>query len=111
VGGDRLRREHGAAPLAASAAPASRACGDAASVRGWNIGACVPGDGLDRHPTRDPCVLVVGFRLRAVRGWGHAAFRAESLLNTPFLPASRALSPNCGWPTISVAVTGPVRVG
>jgi hypothetical protein len=38
---------------------------------------------IDRHATGDPCVLVVGFRLRAVRGWGHAAFRAESLLNTP----------------------------
>ena len=31
----------------------------------------------------DPCVLVVAFRLRAVKGWGHAVFRAESLLNTP----------------------------
>jgi hypothetical protein len=31
----------------------------------------------------DPCVLVVSFRLRGVRGWAHAAFRAESLLNTP----------------------------
>lgn len=30
-----------------------------------------------------PCVLVVGFRLRRVRGIGHALFRAESLLNTP----------------------------
>ena len=30
-----------------------------------------------------PAVLVVGFRLRWVRGWGHAVFRAESLLNTP----------------------------
>jgi hypothetical protein len=38
---------------------------------------------VDRDATRDPCVLVVGFRLRAVRGWGHAAFRTESLLNTP----------------------------
>jgi hypothetical protein len=28
------------------------------------------------------CVLVVTFTLRAVRGWGHAVFRAESLLNT-----------------------------
>jgi hypothetical protein len=37
---------------------------------------------VDRVPT-DPCALVVGFRLRGVRGWGHAAFRAESLLNTP----------------------------
>jgi hypothetical protein len=31
----------------------------------------------------DPCALVVGFRLRAVRGWGHAVFRWESLFNTP----------------------------
>lgn len=38
---------------------------------------------VDRDATRDPCVLVVGFRLRAVRGWGHAVFRWESLLNTP----------------------------
>jgi len=37
----------------------------------------------ERGATRDPCVLVVEFRLRAVRGWGHAAFRRESLLNTP----------------------------
>jgi hypothetical protein len=38
---------------------------------------------LDRGATLDPCVLVVEFRLRAVRGRGHAAFRRESLLNTP----------------------------
>ena len=38
---------------------------------------------VDRGPTEDPCVLVVEFRLRAVRGRGHAAFRWESLLNTP----------------------------
>ncbi|MGN6174754.1 MAG: hypothetical protein ACTHPS_17685 [Streptosporangiaceae bacterium] len=38
---------------------------------------------VDRGATADPCVLVVTFRLRAVRGWGHAVFRAESLLNTP----------------------------
>lgn len=31
----------------------------------------------------EPCFLVVTFRLRLVRGLGHAAFRAESLLNTP----------------------------
>jgi hypothetical protein len=37
---------------------------------------------IDREATRDPCVLVVGFRLRAVRGRGHAIFRWESLLNT-----------------------------
>jgi len=38
---------------------------------------------VDRGATADPCVLVVEFRLRAVRDRGHAAFRAESLLNTP----------------------------
>ncbi len=38
---------------------------------------------VDRTPPRDPCVLVVEFRLRGVRGRGHAAFRMESLLNTP----------------------------
>jgi len=32
---------------------------------------------------RDPCVLVVEFRLRGVRGRGHALFRWESLFNTP----------------------------
>src|SRR5690606_5038049 len=37
---------------------------------------------VDRVPT-DPCVLVVAFRLRAVRGRGHTLFRRESLLNTP----------------------------
>lgn len=30
-----------------------------------------------------PAVLVVGFRLRWIRGRGHALFRVESLLNTP----------------------------
>jgi len=38
---------------------------------------------VDRAVTQQPCVLVVEFRLRAVRGWGHAMFRWESLLNTP----------------------------
>ncbi|MFC4463611.1 hypothetical protein ACFPH6_03165 [Streptomyces xiangluensis] len=32
---------------------------------------------------KDPCTLVVTFRLRLVRGPAHALFRAESLLNTP----------------------------
>jgi hypothetical protein len=36
---------------------------------------------VDRAPAA-PCVLVVRFRLRGVRGRGHALFRAESLLNT-----------------------------
>jgi hypothetical protein len=38
---------------------------------------------VDRPEPEEPCVLVVEFRLRAVRGWGHALFRGESLLNTP----------------------------
>ena len=38
---------------------------------------------VDRGATADPCVLVVEFRLRAIRGRGHAVFRRESLLNTP----------------------------
>jgi hypothetical protein len=38
---------------------------------------------IDRPPPGDPCVLVVEFRLRAVRGRGHALFRPLSLLNTP----------------------------
>jgi hypothetical protein len=32
---------------------------------------------------RDPCFLAVSFRLRLIRGRGHAWFRAESILNTP----------------------------
>jgi len=38
---------------------------------------------VDRGPAQDLCILVVEFRLRAVHGRGHAAFRWESLLNTP----------------------------
>lgn len=39
---------------------------------------------VDRPVTADPAVLVVGFRLRAVRGQpAHALFRFESLFNTP----------------------------
>lgn len=37
---------------------------------------------VDRAPAA-PCVLVVSFRLRAVRGRGHALFQVESALNTP----------------------------
>jgi hypothetical protein len=37
---------------------------------------------IDRGRTQEPCVLMVEFRLRFVRGWGHALFRRESLLNT-----------------------------
>lgn len=38
---------------------------------------------VDRRATSDPAVLVVAFRLRLIRGRGHAFFRRESLLNTP----------------------------
>lgn len=38
---------------------------------------------VGRGMAQDPCVLVVEFRLRAVRGFGHVLFRWESLLNTP----------------------------
>ncbi|GEL18863.1 hypothetical protein [Pseudonocardia asaccharolytica] len=38
---------------------------------------------VDRGETVEPCVLVVSFRLRGIRGRGHAAFRRESLFNTP----------------------------
>lgn len=38
---------------------------------------------VDSRSPANPCALVVGFRLRAVRGWGHTLFRWESLLNTP----------------------------
>jgi hypothetical protein len=38
---------------------------------------------IDRPAPSDPTVLVVGFRLRVVRGHGHDVFRPMSLLNTP----------------------------
>lgn len=38
---------------------------------------------VDGRETREPCLLLVRFRLRLVRGWGHTLFRWESLLNTP----------------------------
>jgi hypothetical protein len=47
---------------------------------------------VDRGATQDPCVLVVEFRLRAVRGWGHAIFRWESLLNTPLFVGFRGFA-------------------
>jgi hypothetical protein len=37
---------------------------------------------VDRDQPDEPCVLVVEFRLRGVRGWGHRFFRWESLFNT-----------------------------
>ena len=57
----------------------------------------------ERGPTLEPCLRVVEFRLRFVRGWGHAVFRRESLLNTPlflgfpgFVPTLRLADPTRG---------------
>jgi hypothetical protein len=38
---------------------------------------------VDRPPPVDPCVLVVGFRLRLLRGRWHRLFLWECILNTP----------------------------
>jgi hypothetical protein len=38
---------------------------------------------VDGEQVREPCLLVVGFRLRFVSGVGHLLFRWESILNTP----------------------------
>jgi hypothetical protein len=38
---------------------------------------------VDGDPPSDPCVLVIGFRLRLIRGRAHRLFEAESILNTP----------------------------
>jgi hypothetical protein len=38
---------------------------------------------VNRGPTRDPAVLVVGFKLVLLRGRAHRVFRWASILNTP----------------------------
>jgi hypothetical protein len=38
---------------------------------------------VDRPPMAQPCILLVTFQLRGVRGRGHTLFRWESWLNTP----------------------------
>ena len=38
---------------------------------------------VDGDPPSDPCVLIVGFRLRLIQGRAHRLFEAESILNTP----------------------------
>ncbi len=38
---------------------------------------------VDRAPPEDPCLLVVEFRLRLLRGRGHSLFLWECILNTP----------------------------
>lgn len=43
------------------------------------------------HRPIDPCVLVVTFRLRCIRGRGHTAFEHESLLNTVLFAGFRGL--------------------
>lgn len=59
----------------------------------WHVGMRLRfADGTSAHVYRETvvdgtpknlCALVVEFRLRVVRGWGHDVFRWESLLNTP----------------------------
>ena len=44
---------------------------------------------IDHRSVSDPAALVVEFRLRWVRGLGHAWFRAESILNTPMFVGFR----------------------
>ena len=39
---------------------------------------------VDVGPPVEPCVLVVSFKLRLIRGALHRLFEAESVLNTPF---------------------------
>jgi hypothetical protein len=58
---------------------------------------------VERGPTQEPCVLVVEFRLRFLRGWGHTLFRWESLLNTPLFAGFPGFGPSCGWLTTSGA--------
>jgi len=44
---------------------------------------------VDHGPLAEPAALVVEFRLRWIRGRGHALFRAESILNTPLFVGFR----------------------
>lgn len=44
---------------------------------------------VDSPDLEEPCVLLVEFRLRGVRGKAHAAFRLESQLNTPLFVGFR----------------------
>ena len=83
AGGGRLLREHGTAAPAAPAAPARPAGGNAAALCRRHLGPSVPRDG--RRPGRHagPVRAHRGVPAAPVRGLGHAAFRRESLLNTP----------------------------
>ena len=84
MGVDPLRRHHRRAAVATPRAHAVRASGPPGPLRGRDLVAGLSGDRRRSAPaSTDPCVLVVAFRLRAVRGRGHTVFRWESLLNTP----------------------------
>jgi hypothetical protein len=52
---------------------------------------------IDRPAPSDPTVLVVGFRLRVVRGRGHDVFRSMSLLNTALFVGFPGFVSSCGW--------------
>ncbi len=64
---------------------------------------------VDR-PATDPCVLVVAFRLRAVRGRGHKAFEWETAQH-PALRGPRGSSRSCGSPTTTTACTAGCTSG
>ena len=66
---------------------------------------------IDRGATARPCVLVVEFRLRAVRGRGHALFRWESLLNTLLFAGFPGLVSKLWRLPTSAAATGAIWVG
>ena len=66
--GSVCRRNGLGCGCASPTAPQPRCTGRPASAAAW---------------AKDPCTLVVTFRLRLVHGPAHALFRTESLLNTP----------------------------
>ena len=68
---------------AAAHPSAARARGSRASFADGTQGRVYRETVVDRPPTADPCILVVTFRLRGVRGAGHTLFRWESWCNTP----------------------------
>jgi hypothetical protein len=58
-----------------------------------------------RDATTDAPVVLVAFRLRFVRAWRHALFRAESLLNTPLFVGFLGSSPSSGSLTTATTST------
>lgn len=59
---------------------------------------------LEGVTVKDPCALVVEFRLRGVKGRGHALFRWECSIRR-CSSDSRVSSRSSGFPTMSTAIT------